>query len=89
MPRNPEINGPQTAHTDLLALPLLDNVDFPECPQGSKLSLGTQLHEARAALAGQGMALLTPRFFRFELGTGAWPAPAPFPAAGTPDRRRC
>lgn len=70
--------------SDLLALPFLDNTDpnwaiwmheagvaFPECPQGSPLSLGTQLNEARAALAGQGVALLTPRFFRFELGTGA------------------
>lgn len=75
---------------DLLALPLLDNTDpnwtiwmheagvaFPECPQGSTLSLGTQLHEARAALAGQGVALLTPRFFRFELGTGALIQPFP------------
>ena len=35
------------------------------------LVLNAQLHEARAAMAGEGAALLTPRFFRFELATGA------------------
>ncbi len=69
---------------DLLKLPLLDavdpnwavwmaeaGVDYPECPPRAGLTLSTDLHEARAALAGYGVALLTPRFFRFELATGS------------------
>ena len=69
---------------DLLRLPLLDRgdrnwtvwmkqagVDFWETPPKPGLTLTTDLHEARAALAGYGVALLTPRFFRFELATGS------------------
>lgn len=41
------------------------------CPPRPALLLGTQIHEARLAMAGNGVALLTPRFFRFELETGA------------------
>ncbi len=41
------------------------------CPPRPGLQLGTQIHEARAAMAGEGVALLTPRFFRYELATGA------------------
>lgn len=41
------------------------------CPPRPALLLGTQIHEARLAMAGNGVALLTPRFFRFELATGA------------------
>lgn len=75
---------------DLLKLPLLDVVDpnwavwftqmgvpLPACPPRAGLTLSTDLHEARAALAGYGVALLTPRFFRFELATGGLVQPFP------------
>ncbi|SMO91966.1 LysR substrate-binding domain-containing protein [Paracoccus laeviglucosivorans] len=75
---------------DLLRLPLLDIVDpnwavwftqmgvpLPACPPRAGLTLSTDLHEARAALAGYGVALLTPRFFRFELATGSLIQPFP------------
>lgn len=42
-----------------------------DCPRRPALLLGTQIHEARLAMAGNGVALLTPRFFRFELAAGA------------------
>lgn len=70
--------------SDLLKLPLLDRVDpnwrgwmreagvdFWDEPSKGGLTLTTDLHEARAALAGYGVALLTPRFFRYELATGS------------------
>ncbi|MTH76117.1 LysR substrate-binding domain-containing protein [Paracoccus aestuariivivens] len=70
--------------SDLLKLPLLDasdpnwmvwmreaGVDFWEKRPKPGLTLSTDLHEARAALAGYGVALLTPRFFRYELATGS------------------
>lgn len=70
--------------SDLLKLPLLDRVDpnwalwmraagvdFWETAPRPGLTLSTDLHEARAALEGYGVALLTPRFFRFELATGS------------------
>lgn len=75
---------------DLLKLPLLDRadrnwavwmrqagVDFWESAPKPGLTLTTDLHEARAALAGYGVALLTPRFFRFELATGSLIQPFP------------
>lgn len=78
---------------DLLKLPLLDIVDpnwsvwmqqagvpAPACPPRAGLTLSTDLHEARAALAGYGVALLTPRFFRLELATGALIQPFPLVA---------
>ncbi|MFO1164111.1 MAG: LysR substrate-binding domain-containing protein [Paracoccus sp. (in: a-proteobacteria)] len=78
---------------DLLKLPLLDRgdrnwavwmreagVDFWETPPKPGLTLATDLHEARAALAGYGVALLTPRFFRFELATGSLIQPFPLAA---------
>ncbi|MBV0890713.1 LysR family transcriptional regulator [Paracoccus sp. Z118] len=52
-----------------------------EAPPGPVLQLGTQIHEARAAVAAEGVALLTPRFFRFELATGALVQPFPILAA--------
>lgn len=80
------IRAPQ----DLLRLPLLDptnpswaawmrevGVDFPLIVPIPGLVLGTQLNEARAAMAGQGVALLTPRYYRFELATGALVQPFP------------
>ena len=78
---------------DLLKLPLLDRgdrnwavwmrqagVDFQETAPRPGLTLTTDLHEARAALAGYGVALLTPRFFRFELATGGLIQPFPLVA---------
>ena len=78
---------------DLLKLPLLDRgdrnwavwmrqagVDFQETAPKPGLTLTTDLHEARAALAGYGVALLTPRFFRFELATGGLIQPFPLVA---------
>lgn len=52
-----------------------------DCPSRGRLELNIQLHEARAAMAGEGVALLTPRFFRFELATGA--LVQPFTTLGT------
>ncbi|MFV0302013.1 MAG: LysR substrate-binding domain-containing protein [Paracoccus sp. (in: a-proteobacteria)] len=42
-----------------------------QCRAHRSPHLGTQIHEARAAIAGQGVAMLTPRFFRHELATGS------------------
>lgn len=68
---------------DLLAVPRLDaddplwalwfaaaGVRCPTVQTTPRLVLGTQSHEARAAAAGAGAAMLTPRFFRHELATG-------------------
>lgn len=82
--------GPLERPEQLIPLPWLDNADpmwwrwlnhmgvqgAPcECPR--RPPLGSQVHEARAAMAGEGLALLTPRFFRFELATGALVQPFP------------
>lgn len=69
--------------SDLLKLPLLDRddaywalwmreaqVDFVERYGKPGLIMSTDLHEARAALAGYGVAMLMPRFFRHELSSG-------------------
>lgn len=69
---------------DLLRLPLLDalnpdwacwmlaaGVDYPATVPIPGIALGSQINEGRAAAASQGVALLTPRFFKFELATGA------------------
>lgn len=80
-----ERHGPLTDPAQVVPLPWLDpqdpgwaawlgaaGVDRPsDCAPRPALSLGTQIHEARAAMAGEGVALLTPRFFRLELATGA------------------
>lgn len=84
-----------TRPADLLRVPLLD-VDDPNWtlwlreaglqdgpPDQPRRSLGTQIFEARAAMAGQGVALLTPRFFRFELATGALVQPFEQVTTGT------
>ncbi|MFD1883804.1 LysR substrate-binding domain-containing protein [Paracoccus pacificus] len=52
-------------------------IDHPSCEARPGLRLGTQVHEARAAIAGAGIALLTPRFFRYELATGSLIQPFP------------
>ena len=75
---------------DLLKLPILDPQDpnwacwmadagvaFDPVAQKAWPALGAQVNEARVALAGRGVALLTPRFFRFELATGALVQPFP------------
>lgn len=73
-----------TRPADLLGLPRIDSgnphwavwmtmaglSDHPD-PASPTPDLGTQIHEARAAIAGQGVAILTPRFFRYELATGS------------------
>lgn len=79
---------------DLLRLPILDSlnpdwacwmlaecVDCPTIVPIPGIALGTQINEGRAAMAGQGVALLTPRFFKIELETGA--LVQPFPRIGT------
>lgn len=75
---------------DLLQLPLLDSEDqnwinwmqvaglrCPKVPHNLRLRLGAQLHEARSAMAGHGVALLTPRFFKAELASGLLVQPFP------------
>lgn len=77
--------GPFTDPAQIVPLPWIDAADPSwsawlatlgvmrecDCPPRAALTLGTQIHEARAAMAGEGVAMLTPRFFRFELATGA------------------
>ncbi|AXC49304.1 LysR family transcriptional regulator [Paracoccus suum] len=75
--------GPLERPEQIIPLPWLDNmdpawhawltqagVDRGVCDTPPRPSLGSQVHEARAAMAGEGVALLSPRFFRFELATG-------------------
>lgn len=75
---------------DLLKLPLLDpgdenwalwmktaGVERWEDYRKPGLTMSTDLHEARAALAGYGVALLQPDFFRYELATGGLIQPFP------------
>ncbi|WP_299829835.1 LysR substrate-binding domain-containing protein [uncultured Roseobacter sp.] len=65
---------------DLLKLPILSghdpwwhrwfedvNVDYSPPPEGSGGQFGPQILEANAAIAGQGVAMLTPAFFQSEL----------------------
>lgn len=84
-----------TTAEEVFALPWLDpsdpnwpiwlaaaGVDHALCASRPGLILGTQTHEARAAIAGSGVALLTPRFFQVELATGALVQPVPTVASG-------
>lgn len=77
-------NCPLNTPADLLKLPLLDRgdaywalwmreagVDFHASYAKPGLTLSTDLHEARAALGGYGVAMLMPRMFRHELATGS------------------
>lgn len=74
-----KINGP----ADLLKLPLLDwtdecwrlwfksaGIDDPQAERGHNIQVQTQQMLGLAALAGQGIALLTPAFFATELKSG-------------------
>lgn len=84
--------GPFHDPAQIVPLPWLDNtdpiwttwltksgvvMDEETCDTPARPTLGSQIHEARAAMAGEGIAMLTPRFFRFELGTGALVQPFP------------
>lgn len=72
-------HGP-IAPADLLRLPLISphdpwwtvwlreaGVDVPEGPPRAGVRLDSQAHEGHAAIAGQGMAMLTPFFWRHDL----------------------
>ncbi|TRW98411.1 LysR family transcriptional regulator [Paracoccus sp. M683] len=86
-------DGPLTRPEQLHDLPWIDTQD-PNwalwmqqagvagciCHERHTPDLGTQIHEARAAIAGQGVAMLTPRFFRYELATGSLVQPFPLTA---------
>lgn len=75
---------------DILALPLIDRrdpwwtqwfedlgIDASEVPRRTGLAVETQALAARAAIAGQGVAMLTPPFFRTEIETGLLVQPFP------------
>ncbi|MET1415583.1 LysR family transcriptional regulator [Roseibium sp. HPY-6] len=82
-PRLIERAGDLTRYEDLLKLPLLSPADprwrvwleatgletFCLSPEPA-CHLGTQIAEARAAIEGSGIAMLTPMFFERELATG-------------------
>jgi len=68
---------------DLLGLPLISphdpwwahwlreaGVDVPEGPQRPGVRLDSQAHEGHAAIAGQGVAMLTPFFWKNDLAEG-------------------
>ena len=75
--------GPVNTPADIIPLPWLNNThrgwdhwlrmhDIAElsCTISRRIEFEAQSHLGRAALAGEGVALLNPRFFRFELATG-------------------
>lgn len=83
-PRLLDKAGPVRAPADLLALPLIDPADPwwmdwfaaagvapPDLTRRTEMRVETQHLAARAALAGQGVAILSPAFFAEELATGA------------------
>ena len=76
-------HGPSFEPTDLLRLPLISphdpwwphwlkeaGVDAPDGPIRVGVRLDSQAHEGHAAMAGQGMAMLTPFFWRNDLAEG-------------------
>lgn len=82
-PRLLEKVGPLMEPADLLKLPLVEPTDpwwpawfalagatAPDLSQHPDLRLGAQHLAGSAALAGQGVAMLTPAFFRDELAAG-------------------
>jgi LysR family glycine cleavage system transcriptional activator len=82
--------GPLETPADLLALPLIDpgdpwwgawfaaaGVAAPELKARPGLWVETQTLAARAALSGQGVAILSPEFFADELARGALVQPFP------------
>jgi len=76
-------HGPSFEPTDLLRLPLISphdpwwphwlkeaGVDAPDGPIRVGVRLDSQAHEGHAAMAGQGVAMLTPFFWRNDLAEG-------------------
>ena len=49
----------------------LNGVPELSCKKDRRFEIEAQSHLGRAALAGEGIAMLNPRFFRFELATGS------------------
>lgn len=77
-------HGPIRSPADVVGMTWLNNHDSAwdgwlkaagvaemSCVHTRRFTMDSQLHLGRAALAGDGVALLNPRFFRFELATGA------------------
>lgn len=76
-------HGPLNDPADVIPLPWLNNrhrgwdgwlkmhgIAELSCAPDRRMEFEAQSHLGRAALAGEGVALLNPRFFRFELATG-------------------
>jgi LysR family glycine cleavage system transcriptional activator len=76
-------HGPSFVPADLLRLPLISphdtwwsywlheaGVDTPDGVPRAGVRLDSQAHEGHAAMAGQGMAMLTPFFWRNDLADG-------------------
>lgn len=83
-------HGPLHRPADLLKLPLLEPADAwwpawleaagvtaPDLSERPDIRLGTQHLVGSAAIAGQGVAMLTPAFFRDELASGRLLQPFP------------
>lgn len=82
--------GPVEKPADLLRLPILDPADpwwiqwfreagvpEPDLKGRPQNQFGTQMLEANAAMAGQGVAILTPGFYRDEIAAGLLVSPFP------------
>lgn len=88
--------GPLTEPADLLRLPLIDpddpwwaewfaaaGVAAPDLARRPDIRVGTQQFGASLAMAGQGVAILSPAFFPEELASGR--LVQPFPLVHSPD----
>jgi LysR family glycine cleavage system transcriptional activator len=89
-PRLVEAEGPLREPRDLLRLRLIDPLDpwwrtwfaaagIPDVDLEGRTAtrLGAQTYEANAAIAGHGVAILTPGFYRAELAAGLLVQPFP------------
>lgn len=89
-PRLLERVGPLKAPADLLGFPFIDPADdwwvewfeeaglaAPDLSKSTGISVWNQLLAGRAALAGQGVAILMPAFFADELASGLLVQPFP------------
>jgi LysR family glycine cleavage system transcriptional activator len=94
-PRLLEKFGPATRPAELLKLPLLEpsdpwwpewfalaGVKAPDMAGRPEINYGTQNLIGSAALAGQGVAMLTPAFFRDDLASGRLLQPFPMLGRG-------